>query len=57
MISAEMLKAASRGLIHRIHEIIIDIWNGKKIPEKLNASVMCSLYKKGTSLNAGIIEV
>lgn len=57
MISAEMLKAASRGLIHRIHEIIIDIWNGEKIPEKLNASVMCSLYKKWTSLNAGIIEV
>lgn len=57
MISAEILKAANRGLIHRIHEIIIDIWNGDKIPEKLNASVMCPLHKKETSLNAGIIEI
>ena len=46
-INAELLQAAGPHMIHRIQELILNIWRSDKMPNEWNKPIICPIYKKG----------
>jgi hypothetical protein len=46
-IPAEMIKVGVRTIRSEVHNLIISIWNKKKLPEQCKESIIVPIYKKG----------